>query len=116
MNGQMTLKEIVRDVGNGRNKLRSYRLFKSDLHKEKYVSIILPRRHRISYAKFRMGVAPLRLEMGRYVDEEEDRRECFTSVNEVKSEEHVIIECPVYSNLRSVMLSRITHNIPDFNT
>ena len=83
MNGQMTWKENVRDGRNGRNKLRSYMLFKSDYPEEKYVSIILPRSHRSSYAKFRMGVAPLRLETGRYEQLEGDRRVCFSCPNEV---------------------------------
>ena len=97
----MTWKENMRD-GETRNNLRSYRLFKSDYHEEKYVSIILPRIHRSLYAKFRMVAAPLRLETGRYEQLEEDKRVCFNCPNEVESEEHVIVECLVYSNLRRV--------------
>ena len=74
---------------NGRNKLRPYRLFKSDYREEKYVGTILPRSHRSSYAKFQMVVAPLRLETGRYQQLEKDRRVCLNCLNEINSEEHV---------------------------
>ena len=52
--------------GLGGNKLRTYRTFKHSHDTEKYISSILPWRHRSAYAKFRCGVAPIRLETGRY--------------------------------------------------
>ena len=50
----------------GRNKLRTYCLFKSIYETEAYCKTILPLRHRSAFAKFRCGVAPLRIETGRY--------------------------------------------------
>ena len=93
--------------GNGRNKLRTYRQFKSEYYKENYVGIIMPKSHRSSYAKFRMGVAPLRLETGRYEHLAEDRRVCFNCPTSVESEEHVIMDCPLYSDLRNTLFSTI---------
>ena len=52
--------------GLGGNTLRTYRTFKHVYGTETYVSSILSRRHRSAYAKFRCGVAPIRLETGRY--------------------------------------------------
>ena len=83
---------------------------------QKYVSIIMPKFHRSSYAKFRMGVAPLRLETGRYEHLTENRRVCFNCPNEVESEEHVIMDCPVYSDLRSILFAKIAQHIPEFDT
>ena len=54
-----------------------------------------------------MGVAPLRLETGRYEHLMENRRVCFNCPNEVESEEHVIMDCPVYSDLRSILFTKI---------
>ena len=53
-------------VGRSENKLRRYKLFKNLFQTEEYCKIILPPSHRSSFAKFRYGVAPLRLETGRY--------------------------------------------------
>ena len=47
-----------------------------------------------------MGVAPLRLETGRY-EQIEDRRVCFNCPNGVESEEYVIVECPVFFKLKN---------------
>ena len=52
--------------GRGCNKLRFYRLVKSNFAVEKYYKIILPPRHRTAFSKFRCGVAPIRIETGRY--------------------------------------------------
>ena len=48
------------------NKLRTYRTFKHDYITEPYVCIITQNKYRSAYAKFRCGVAPIRIETGRY--------------------------------------------------
>ena len=48
------------------NKLQTYRVFKTEYKTEGYINLALPRLHRSSYAIFRCGVAPLRIETGRY--------------------------------------------------
>ena len=101
--------------GNGWNKLRTYRQFKSEYCKENYVGIIMPKSHRSSYAKFRMGVAPLRLETGRYEHLAEDRLVCFNCPTSVESEEHVIMDCPLYSDLGNTLFSKLLQHIPDFD-
>ena len=55
--------------GNGRNNLRTYKLFKQTYSEEIYVKRIMQRSQRSSFAKFRLGVAPLRIEPGRYIYE-----------------------------------------------
>ena len=52
--------------GSGHNKLRTYRRFKFKYKSENYIKIGLSRGHRNTNAKFRIGIAPLRLETGRY--------------------------------------------------
>ena len=51
--------------GNGGNKLRTYRLFKIELKVEDYCKMLLALKHRSAFAKFRCGVAQLRIETGR---------------------------------------------------
>ncbi len=48
----------------GRNKLRTYNQFKKNLKPEVYLQTVINKRHRSTLAKFRYGVAPIRLETG----------------------------------------------------
>ena len=60
--------------GRGRNKLRLYKTFKQNYSVENYCKMILPVRHRAAFSKFRCGVAPIRIETGRYEGLTEDLR------------------------------------------
>jgi hypothetical protein len=63
------LNVVTLDCGRKRtegNKLRTYKLFKNKFETEAYCKVIMSRTHRAAFAKFRCGVAPIRLETGRY--------------------------------------------------
>ena len=64
----------------------------------------MPHCYRSVYAKFRCGVVPFRLETGRYESLSEDLRTCFNCPNSVENEEHILLRCPIYSDLRETML------------
>ena len=51
---------------NQKNKLKTYRLFKNEYCTDSYVENVNNRQHRSALAKFRCGVAPLRIETGRH--------------------------------------------------
>ena len=70
--------------GQGKNKLRTYRLFKKDFLTEAYLKSILNFKHRSAIAKFRCGVAPIRLETGRYEHLNVDERICPICKTEVE--------------------------------
>ena len=78
------------------------------------MKLIMQRTHRSAFAKFRMGIAPLRIETGRYERLEENERVCFSCDDAVESEEHVLLDCPLYQELREIWLTKITQHIPDF--
>jgi len=63
-------KETVNSVkgksGKGRNKLRRYCTYKQIFCVENYCLLIMPPKHRSALSKFRCGVAPIRIETGRY--------------------------------------------------
>ena len=99
--------------GTGRNKLRTYRLFKSVYQTENYLNCLMPHGYRNAYAKFRCGVVPIRLETGRYERPSEDSRTCFNCVNLIENEEHVPLQCPVYKDLREVMFRVLSEEFPD---
>ncbi len=78
--------------GTGRNKLRTYKNFEREHIVEHYVKAPLSRGERSVMAKFCMGVAPIKLEMGHYTRTLEDERLCvLCQLNEIESEEHVLI-------------------------
>ena len=71
----------------GRNKLRLYKSFKHNYSVENYCKMILPSRHRAAFSKFRCGVAPIRIETGRFEGLAEYMRLCpFCNVleNEIR--------------------------------
>ena len=102
--------------GNGRNKLRTYKLFKTAYEEENYVKIIMQRNHRSAFAKFRMGIAPLRIETGRYERLKEEERTCFHCTDTVESEEHVLLVCPLYHQIREPWFAKLREHVPDFYT
>ena len=80
--------------GNDDNKLRTYRLFKSELKVDDYCKIVLPLKHRSVFAKFRCGVAQLRIETGPYENLSFEERLC-PFCNFVEDEIHVMFVCSV---------------------
>jgi len=93
--------------GRGRNKLRTYKLLKNNFNTEKYVTCShVPRKHKSAYTKFRCGVAPLRLETGRYDGTPLDLRICPLCKLAVESEIHVMFHCQFYQNIREDVLPR----------
>ena len=86
---------------NSGNKLRTYRMFKEQFGVEQYVLSNMTRTDRSALAKFRCGTAPIRLETGRYQQVPVDQRLCPFACAQVESEAHIIIDCPIYEDLRS---------------
>jgi hypothetical protein len=60
------LNNVTGPSGSGGNKLRTYRLFKTEYETELYCTLIMPPCHRTAFSKFRCAVALLRIETGRY--------------------------------------------------
>ena len=101
-------------ANGGQSKLRSYRLFKSEYQSEKYLTVNLPVHHRSALAKFRCGVAPIRIETGRYERIALENRLCI-HCNAIESETHVICECPLYHDLRNTLFGQAKLIIQNFD-
>ena len=92
------------------NKLRTYKLFKFSYSTEQYLLQNIPIRYRSAFAKFRCGVAPLKIETGRYERLDLDKRLCFNCDN-IEDEKHVLLTCPLYEDLRqSLFIDIIQQN------
>ena len=89
----------------GGNKLRTYRLMKNDFHAEPYCFEIMSRKHRGSLAKFRSGTVPIKIETGRYQNLDLSERVCFHCASCIEDEEHVLMVCPIYEDLRMSLVS-----------
>ena len=74
----------------------------------------MPLRHRAAFAKFRCGVAPLRIETGRYENKPLEQRICPFCV-EVESEIHVFFNCNLYDDFRIELFRKALILNPDFN-
>ncbi len=83
-------------------KLRSYILFKDEFCTEDYVKMDLTRRERSLLCQTRLGILPLRIETGRYVNEQIEDRICLVcNKNEIENENHFIFECDTYEENRA---------------
>ena len=90
-------------VGGG-NKLRTYARFKSEVEFEPYLDCVEDVRKRVLLTKFRAGVAPLRLETGRYEVNPATKkvglpvglRICVGCGAAVEDEVHLLLRCTCY--------------------
>ena len=67
----------------------------------------MSRMKRSALVKFRCGVAPLRIETGRNEMIPYDKRNCYNCITKVENEEHVLLECPLYKDIRLELCSKI---------
>ena len=81
---------------------------------EPYV-LIVNRRQRQAFAKFRCGVAPIRIETGRFVGESVNERVCkICNSGEIEDEEHCLIRCKTYESIRNVLFAAAEDVISNF--
>ena len=92
--------------------MRTYRTFKFSYETEAYVTAILPIKHRAAFAKFRCGVAPIRLETGRYERLALNQRICPICKTGIEDEKHVILYCPRYEDIRKDLFAK-AENVND---
>ncbi len=95
----------ISHTGRGRNKLCTYRLFKRSFGTSHYLKDThLTGAQRSAMAKMRCGVAPICLETGLYEGLTEQERICpVCDMDEIESEIHVIIFCPLYDDIRATL-------------
>ena len=63
-------------------------------------------KHRSAFAKFRCGVAPIRIETGRYEGLDVNSRTCPLCKNGIEDEKHVILQCPQYNDIRQQLFNK----------
>ena len=92
-----------------KEKLRVYRTLKFNLKQEEYISWSLPAEHMSHFAKLRSGSHHLRVEKGRWKEEQEEDRVCLVCLTgKVENELHFLLDCYVNTRLRQNLDHRIT--------
>ncbi len=89
---------------------------KTDIFVETYVSTIMPFSYRQSLAKLRCGSLPLEIELGRRNGTPLVNRTCkMCTENKVENEIHLLLECPLYDDIREDLLEKLSEedcNLP----
>jgi len=110
------VRRVESRTGHGRNKLRTYARFKSEFELEPYLMCIHDERKRLLLFKLRTGIAPLRIETGRYESAVdyitgipkkglfEVNRICQCCFGGVEDEEHFLLVCHIYQRMRYELL------------
>ncbi len=98
----------VRGEAFGGNKLRTYRKLKQTYSTEQYVCVITHKRYRSAYAKFRCGVAPLKIETCRYgLNRLPVEQRLCEQCGVVEDEFHVLMVCAIFDDIRCKVLEDI---------
>ena len=82
---------------------------------EPYVQAKLPKSERSAIAKFRAGIAPINIELGRYEGKPLHERTCSFFPEVIEDEVHVILHCPAYEDIRKELNEHMKQNIDNFN-
>ena len=107
------------------NKLRTYRLLKTEFISEPYLEMPISRKERKALAKVRCGVAPLRLETGRWekrnnIQIPHEERVCLNCFKngfiDTENEEHFLLRClhPDLKVLGENLLRKACTVLPSF--
>ena len=105
---------------NSMSKLKTYSLFKENREREGYLNLYLPRRLRVSLARFRTGNHNLEIEKGRHKNLLLEDRLCkfcgfFNSSVAIEDEYHVLFNCIAYHDIRSIFIASETHTSNLYN-
>ena len=73
-----------------------YIVFKTEPTTEVYVKSYMNRYQRSTFAKFRCGILPLQIELGRFRGQKVEERICPVCKTTVETEIHFLLECPFY--------------------
>ena len=80
-------------------RLEAYRKFKSNLELEEYLDVVQGQKRRL-IVEMRSGVNQLEDEQGRRKRIPKEQRLCKICGNAIENEEHVLLQCTIYNDIR----------------
>ena len=106
---KLNANSAIRGNAQGGNKLRTYSQFKHEYGTEPYVTVITRKCYRSAYAKFRCGVAPIKIETCRYgLNRVPVEQRLCDECNLIEDEFHVIMVCTRYIDIRTDAMNAIS--------
>lgn len=113
------IRRIINDFNNSdlQPKLRTYKLFKTNLCIEPHLTIGLPKKMYKNISRFRTSSHNLRIETGRHESPKlpvEERLCTKCDLNEVEDELHFLLICSSNQSLRIKLTDTATRIIPNF--
>ncbi len=104
--GKLTRESAMR--GTGLNKLQTYRKYKQSILTEPYVIAPLSKCQRSALVKIRCGDAALKIGTP-----EQERLCTLCNLHEVESEDHCLIRCELYPDIRQTLFHTVFLINPD---
>lgn len=96
-------------------KLRFYKSFKDNMSTENYVKFNLSCSERSLIAQLRMGILPIAIETGRFINLPIEERICnICDLSEVEDEWHFIFRCTCFTEEREQFFNNIVRNNQEF--
>ena len=97
-------------------KLYYYKQIKNEYKAENYCYINLKKFQRSLLAKFRLGMFPINIELGRYQRIPREQRFCpLCDLDKVEDELHILFDCPRYCELRKPLFEQAALTDASFN-
>ena len=96
------------------NKLRTYRMYKSELEIENYIKTRTNYNHRKAMSKLRLS-DHLQIEAGWHSNIPIEARICQFCQLGIENEVHFLLKCPLNHELREKLFQKLTLTIPHFN-
>jgi len=100
---------------NDTSKLITYTGFKIDFEWEKYLNVLLIRKFRNAYVRFRTSSHQLMIEHGRYINLERNERLCPLCKTTIENEYHFLLVCSFYEDLREMYIPSRFYDQPTIN-
>ena len=112
--------EVFSTIKSQESKLRTYGLIKTEIGFEKYLDEMDNTKTRTVFTKFRISAHRLRIETGRYIKRDKNKKDpctekfCPFCIDKIESEIHFLLHCPKYELIRALPMRQIRKRIPGF--
>ena len=94
-----------------------YCTIKDDYSPSPYLALTRKNPSRKALVRFRISSHQLRIETGRYENIPRNERIChFCTSNKIEDENHFLLDCKAYSQIRDIFFSKLETKIPDFKS
>ena len=121
----ITQNELLHQI-NTKPKLRIYKEVKNSIVTEPYLLSFLPKHVRSIFAQFRLGILPLHIETGRFVNIYDEQTKSYRKMKpeertckicdsgEVEDEIHFLFVCNKYTEQRDIFFNKCINVNPNF--